>query len=64
MYDAIYIDASFLGVRRFLVLAATCMCLATSSDVLVAYLLAVEKAWERRTGCCDIIILKEEQHSW
>ena len=57
MYHAIDINASFLSVRRFLVLAATCVCLAASSDVLAAYLLAVEKAWERCTCCCDVIIL-------
>ena len=57
MYHAIDIGASLLGVRRFLVLAAMCVCSAASSDVLATYLLTVEKAWERRTGCCDAIIL-------
>ena len=57
MYHAIDIGASFLGVRRFLVLAATCVYSAASSDVLAAYLLVVDKAWERRAGCCDVIIL-------
>ena len=57
MYPAIDIGASFLGVRRFLVLAATCVCSAASSDVLAAYLLTIEKAWERRAGCCDVIRL-------
>ena len=57
MYHAIDIGASFLGVRRFLGLAATCVCPATSSDVLVAYLLTIEKAWERYVGCCDVIKL-------
>ena len=37
MYHAVDIGASFLGVRRFLGLAATCVCLAASSDVLAAY---------------------------
>ena len=57
MYHAIDIGASFLGVRRFLGLAAEHTHVAASSDVLAAYLLAVDKAWERRTGCCDVIIL-------
>ena len=57
MYHAIDIGASFLGVRRFLGLAATCVCSAASSDVLAACLLTIEKAWERRAGCCDVIRL-------
>ena len=46
MYHAIDIGASFLDVRRFSGLAATCVCLAASSDVLAAYLLTIEKAWK------------------
>ena len=57
MYHTIDTGASFLGVRRFLVLAAMCVCLAASSNVLAAYLLTVEKVRERRAGCCNVIIL-------